>query len=106
MPRTATASRTAAVQTESGLVVSYRALCGDGYEESEGLATLNVTLLKHLVEDGFDRPKCRNEVEVACDVLVAQGRLVFRRGHGQDGRVYCSTEIPDATVELLREPSG
>ena len=75
------------------------------YEDTEGPATLNVTLIQHLVEDGFERPVSRNEVEVACDELVAEDRLVFLRDHGQDGRVYCSTEIPQATVDLLREPS-
>lgn len=75
------------------------------YEAAEGATTLSVTLIKHLIEDGFDRPVSRNEVEVACDELVEEDRLVFLRDHGHDGRIYCSTAIPAATVELLRESS-
>lgn len=74
------------------------------YEDSDGPATLRVGLIQHLVEDRFDRPVSRNEVEVACDELVDEGRLVFLRDHGKDGRRYCSSAIPQATIDLLREP--
>jgi hypothetical protein len=76
------------------------------YEENPGPATLNVVLIRRLVADRMDRALSRNEVEVACDELVAEGRLVFLRDHGKDGRRYCSTAIPQATVDLLRESSG
>ena len=74
------------------------------YEESDGPATLGVDLVRSLVEDRLGRPVYPNEVEVACDELVAEDRLVFLRDHGQDGRRYCSTHVPDATIDLLREP--
>lgn len=74
------------------------------YRANDGPTTLRVALIKHLVEGRVDRPVSRNEVEVACDELVAEGRLVFLRDHGHDGRRYCSTDIPAATIELLREP--
>lgn len=74
------------------------------YESHEGPATVSVALLSKLVDDRFERRVSRNEVEVTCDALVAEGRLVFLRDHGRDGRLYCSTAVPDATVDLLREP--
>ena len=75
------------------------------YAANPGPATLDVALLRRLVEDRLGRPVSRNEAAVACDELVEEGRLVFLRDHGRDGRRYCSTEVPEATVELLREGS-
>jgi len=76
------------------------------YEQSAGPATLHVGLIRDLLEDRVDRAVSRNEVEVACDELVTEGRLVFLRDHGRDGRRYCSAAVPDATIDLLREPEG
>lgn len=73
------------------------------YEQSEGPATLHVGLICDLLDDRIERAVSRNEVEVACDELVTEGRLVFLRDHGRDGRRYCSTALPDATIDLLRE---
>lgn len=74
------------------------------YETYEGPATLTVRQIKRYLDERVDRVVSRNEVEVACDELVDQDRLVFLRDHGEDGRRYCSTKVPAATVELLREP--
>lgn len=74
------------------------------YEGTDGPATLKVEVIRGLIEERIDRPVSRNEVEVACDELVSEGRLVFLRDHGRDGRRYCSTAIPEATIDLLREP--
>lgn len=74
------------------------------YGQYEGPATLTVRQIRHYLDEEVDRAVSRNEVEVACDALVADGRLVFLRDHGADGRIYCSTKVPAATVELLREP--
>lgn len=74
------------------------------YETYEGPATLTVRQIVNYVGEEVDRAVSRNEVEVACDELVGEDRLVFLRDHGEDGRIYCSTAVPGATVELLREP--
>lgn len=74
------------------------------YERYEGPATVSLALVRKLIDDRIDREVSRNELEVTCDALVEQDRLVFLRDHGRDGRLYCSTKVPDATVELLREP--
>ena len=74
------------------------------YDEYEGPATVTVAQLHRRVVERFDRPLSPNEVEVACDELVEEGRLVFLRDHGEDGRRYCSRNVPQATVDLLREP--
>ena len=74
------------------------------YERYEGPATVSVTLVRNMVASRVDRPVSRNEVEVACDALVEEDRLVFLRDHGRDGRLYCSPKVPEATVEVLREP--
>mgnify|MGYP000247659982 CR=1 FL=1 len=76
------------------------------YAQSDGPTTLSVGLIRDLVSADIDREVFENEVEVACDELVAEDRLVFLRDHGQDGRIYCSTDVPEATVDLLREPMG
>ena len=73
------------------------------YERYEGPATVSVTLVRNMVDGRLDRQVSRNEVEVACDALVEEGRLVFLRDHGRDGRLYCSPKVPEATVEVLRE---
>lgn len=75
------------------------------YAEMDGPGTIRVALIRKRVQERLERPVSRNEVEVACDELVAEDRLVFLRDHGTDGRRYCSTKVPDATVELLRESS-
>lgn len=76
------------------------------YAASAGPGTVDVAVIRRLVEERLERPVYRNEVEAACDALVERGRLVFLRDHGADGRRYCSTAVPDATVELLRETTN
>lgn len=89
---------------EDALKDAIEAVVDRRYDESEGPATLDVSLIRNLVAAELDREVFENEVEVACDELVSDDRLVFLRDHGQDGRIYCSTGVPDATVDLLREP--
>ena len=74
------------------------------YRENEGPASVSVALVRKLIDDRIDREVSRNELEVTCDALVERDRLVFLRDHGRDGRLYCSTAVPQATIELLREP--
>ena len=90
---------------ETALKDAIQTVVDDRYDEMEGPGTVRVELIRQRVEGRMDRPVTRNEVEVACDELVAEGRLVFLRDHGRDGRRYCSTKVPEATIELLREPS-
>ena len=89
---------------DAALKDAIQTVVDDRYDEMEGPGTIRVQLIRQRVEARVDRPVTRNEVEVACDELVAEGRLVFLRDHGRDGRRYCSTRVPEATVELLREP--
>ena len=89
---------------DDALLDAIEAVVDRRYAQSEGPATLSVELIRSLVVEELDREVFENEVEVACDELVSQGRLVFLRDHGKDGRLYCSTDIPEATVDLLREP--
>lgn len=83
-----------------------QAVVDDRYAASSGPATADVALIRRRVERRLGRPVYRSEVEAACDALVESGRLVFLRDHGRDGRRYCSTAVPDATVALLRESDG
>jgi hypothetical protein len=89
---------------EEALKDAIETVVDDRYEETDGSGTIRVELIRQRVEGRMDRPVTRNEVEVACDELVAEDRLVFLRDHGRDGRRYCSRKVPEATVELLREP--
>lgn len=90
---------------DEALKAAIRTVVDDRYDEMEGPGTIRVELIRQRVEARMDRPVTRNEVEVACDELVEAGELVFLRDHGRDGRRYCSTKVPEATVELLREPT-
>lgn len=74
------------------------------YEENDGPATITVVQIQNLVADRVSRDVSWNELEVTCDELVEEDRLVFLRDHGEDGRRYCSTKVPQATIDLLREP--
>ena len=74
------------------------------YERNEGPATVSLPVVAKLIDDEVEREVSRNELEVTCDELVERGRLVFLRDHGRDGRIYCSTDVPQATIDVLREP--
>ena len=88
---------------DEALADAIEAIVDRRYAESSGPGTADVALLRRLAERRLDRPVYRSEVEATCDALVDADRLVFLRDHGRDGRRYCSTAVPDATVELLRE---
>lgn len=88
---------------DEGLEDAIQAIVDRHYEAYEGPATLTISQIQTAVGERVDRPVSWNEVAVVCDSLVEQGRLVFLRDHGVDGRCYCSTMVPEATVELLQE---
>ena len=88
---------------DEALKGAIQAVCDRRYRESEGPATLRVSLIRALVADRLDRAVTRNVVEVAADELVEEGRLAFLRDHGRDGRRYGSAAMPRATIDLLRE---
>lgn len=89
---------------DEGLKDAIQRVVDRHYAENEGPASLSVRrICHHLAErEGVEEPW--NAVAVACDDLVEEGRLVFLRDHGEDGRRYCSIDVPEATVEALREP--
>ena len=89
---------------DEALADAIEAVVDRHYERNEGPATVSLAMVAKLLEDRLDREVSRNELEVTCDELVEQDRLVFLRDHGRDGRIYCSKNVPQATVDVLREP--
>ncbi len=88
---------------DEALADAIEAIVDERYAASSGPGTADVELIRRAAERRLGEPVYPSEVQAACDALVDDGRLVFLRDHGRDGRRYCSTDVPAATVELLRE---
>lgn len=78
----------------------------DRYAASDGIRPMRVGMLQAVLDEGYDIEVSRNEVEVACDQLVAADRLVFVGDSGKAGRRYCSTDADAGRVERLKHISG
>lgn len=82
------------------------AIVTEYHEANKGLRSIRVGALQRVLTDRFDRVLSWNEVKIACDELVDEGRVIFLFDSAKSGRRYASPAADEQTIRYRKAVRG